>query len=143
MDVTWATKIHSRILLHFFPALLVNLDLATALSRTRDYAHNAHLVDTLIIQHQLFVNSASRGSMALHSVQAILMTVNLVFPASMLQLRVQVLVWSAPLEVLALIIAPLHMYLVLSADTTVSQVQQTVLLVHKENMAHTKVPLHV
>ena len=43
---------------------------------------------------------------------------------------------------LVLIPAPLHIYHVLSADTTVSQVQQTVLLVHKENMAHTKEPLY-
>ena len=90
MDAIRATRIHSRSLLHFLTALLVNLDLATALSRTRDNALSAHLVDTLIIQRRLFVSNASRGSMALHMAQAILMTVNLVFPASMLQLRVQV-----------------------------------------------------
>ena len=81
--------------------------------------------------------------MALHSVQAMLMNVNLVSQVSMLQQQVEVLVWSAPLVVLVLIIAPLHIYHVLSAGTTVSQVQQTVLLVHKENMVHTKVPLYV
>ena len=89
MDAIGATRIHFRSLLHFLAVLLVNLDLATLLSRTRDYAHNAHLVDTLIIQ-LLFVSNASQGSMALHSAQARLMTVNLVFPAGMLQLRVQV-----------------------------------------------------
>ena len=90
VDAIRATRIHSRSLLHFLAALLVNLDLATALSRTRDNALSAHLVDTLIIQRRLFVSNASRGSMAFHLAQAMLMSVNLVFPASMLQLRVQV-----------------------------------------------------
>jgi hypothetical protein len=35
------------------------------------------------------------------------------------------------------------MYLVLSADTIVLQVKQTVLLAHRVNMAHTKEPLYV
>ena len=96
VDAIRATRIHSRSLLHFLPALLVNLDLATALSRTRDYAHSAHLVDTLIIQHRLFVSNASRGSMALHSAQAILMSVNLASQVSMLQQRVQVSCLKCP-----------------------------------------------
>ena len=43
---------------------------------------------------------------------------------------------------LVLITAPLHIYHVLSADTTVLQVKQTVLLAHRVNMAHTKEPLY-
>ena len=85
MDAIRATRIHSRSLLHFLPALLVNLDLATALSRTRDNALSAHLVDTLIIQHLLFVSNASRGSMAFHLAQAMLMSVNLASQVSMLR----------------------------------------------------------
>ena len=143
MDAIRATRIHSRSLLRFSPALLANLDLATALSRTRDNALSAHLVDTLIIQRRLFVSNAGRERMAFHSVQAMLVNVNLVSQVSMLQQQVQVLVWSAPLVVLVLITAPLHIYHVLSADTTVLQVKQTVLLAHRVNMAHTKEPPYV
>ena len=142
-DVTWATRIHSRSLLRFLAALLVNLDLAAASSRTRDNALSAHLVDTLIIQRRLFVSNASRGSMAFHLAQAMLMSVNLASQVSMLRRRDQVVVWSVPLGVLVLVPVLLHIYHVLSADTTVSQVQKTVLLVHRVNMAHSKEPLYV
>ena len=143
MDAIRATRIHSRSLLRFLAALLVNLDLATALSRTRDNALSAHLVDTLIIQRRLFVSNASRGSMAIHSVQAILMSVNLASQVSMLRRRDQVVVWSVPLGVLVLVTVLLHIYHVLSADTIVSQVKRTVLLARGVNMVHTEDQLYV
>ena len=142
MDAIRATRIHSRSLLHFLAALLVNLDLATALSRTRDNALSAHLVDTLIIQRRLFVSNASRGSMAFHLAQAMLMSVNLASQVSMLRRRDQVVVWSVPLGGLVLVPVLLHINHVLSADTIVSQVKRTVLLAHGVNMANTKEPLY-
>ena len=143
VDAIRATRIHSRSLLRFLAALLVNLDLATALSRTRDNALTAHLVDTLIIQRRLFVSNASRGSMAFHSAQAMLMNVNLASQVSMLRRRDQVVVWSVPLGVLVLVPVLLHIYHVLSADTIVSQVKRTVLLARGVNMVHTEDQLYV
>ena len=81
--------------------------------------------------------------MAFHLAQAMLMSVNLASQVSMLRRRDQVVVWSVPLVALALVTVLLHIYHVLSADTTVSQVQQTVLLVRKENMGHTVDQLYV
>ena len=143
MDAIRATRIHSRSLLHFLAAPLANLDLATALSRTRDNALSAHLVDTLIIQRRLFVSNASRGSMAFHLAQAMLMSVNLASQVSMLRRRDQVVVWSVPLGVLVLVPVLLHIYHVLSADTIVSQVKRTVLLARGVNMVHTEDQLYV
>ena len=81
--------------------------------------------------------------MAFHLVQQRLMSVNLASQVSMLRQRVQVVVWSVPRVALVLITVLLRMYLVLSADTIVLQVKQTVLLAHRVNMAHTKEPLYV
>ena len=92
VDAIRATRIHSRSLLHFLAALLVNLDLATALSRTRDYAHSAHLVDTLIRQHRECVSSANRGSMAMCLPRKMRVRANHAFQASTLRRQVQALV---------------------------------------------------
>ena len=143
MGAIRATKIYSRNQIRFSPAPLVNLDIATALSRTRACACGARQVDTLIRQDRERVSSANRGSMAMCLPRAMRARVNNAFQATTLRQQVQAHVWSVPLGVLVLDTVLLHIYHVLSADTIVSQVKRTVLLARGVNMVHTEDQLYV